>query len=56
MKIGKIHGEGTWTADGDSFVGAFRKGKMVCGQFDGWTLANGSSYFVRALKNSQHLR
>jgi len=56
MKIGKIHGEGTWTADGDSFVGAFKNGKMVCNQVDGWTLANGHNYrFGRALKNAQHL-
>ncbi len=56
MKIGKIHGEGTWTGDGGSFVGAFKNGKMVFGVGDdGWTLANSSS-FVRALKNSQHLR
>jgi hypothetical protein len=56
MKIVKIHGEGTWTANGDSFVGAFKNGKMVCVGADGWTLANGISYFERALKNSRHLR
>ena len=55
MKIGKIHGKGTWTSDGGSFVGAFKNGKMVCAGDDGWTLANSSS-FVRALKNARHLR
>jgi len=55
MKIGKIHGKGTWTSDGDSFVGAFKNGKMVFGGDSGWTLANGSSFLVRALKNASHL-
>jgi hypothetical protein len=55
MKIGKIHGEGTWTSDGDRFDGAFENGKMVDGQGT-WTLANGHDYrFSRALKNAQHL-
>jgi len=53
MKIGKIHGKGTWTSDGGSFVGAFENGKMVwC--LENWTFANSSSG-VRASKNARHL-
>jgi hypothetical protein len=55
MKIGKIHGEGTWTADGDRFDGAFENGKIVwC--LENWTFANGHQYrSTQAFQNARHL-
>jgi hypothetical protein len=55
MKIGKIHGEGTWTADDDRFDGAFENGKMVH-VLENWTYANGHNYrSTRAWQNAHHL-